>query len=780
MGETPKNLCSWLVEKCENGCDEDYLTLKQIKERYGDPVTSVAIGNSISYLFPWVKVKQCRDKENWSKKTQRYYGICWKTVQNRSMSENPDKFSNIVSHLPEDFFIMSQTVNFLKLGYFTGEVVNGQKVLCEIKLFSDQTWNFSLMGQIINPESVNVDEKYTINSVFDTIRNFRYCEGVGEVSETSHSYFQECVKETIRYRSRECHKLLPFKLSKKQSKICGHCKKLVKHRSVDATGTKIESDGGGESQTITLNEEDHKDLSVIFQNIFPQCDEKMKTFLLSQKQAMERHPNGRRWDRDIIRLCLTLWCRSPRGYTELRKSGFLVLPSEKSLQIFKNTVNQAAGINNDLLHWMANEARLNNISPEGYKGGLIIDEMSIQPDLQFKKKNGNIELIGFTEMTPETLVFEKMKSHKNERILATHVLQFVFLGFTGFRFPFAHFPSHTASGHDMYLLMWKAVNLLLNFNFKIEYVSTDGAQTNRDLFKLLVPGFRSVEPKTCGFYNIYCPGSTIFFIMDISHVLKKIRNNISKSGDAPHCKRLLQYDSNCIEWKHFRNAYLWDISEHPFPLHHRLTRDHFFLTSEAKMRNHLAEDVLNSEMLHLMKMYKKKLGDDGCKLNGTIDLLKSTSVLIKNFRDPRPIITSDDERLKQNHDAMDFFVKWEKEVISDEKIKSKEKSLISHQTRQDIVSSILGFEELCIYKMRTSNCSIIPSRVNSDIIENVFCQQRTLHNGANTNPTYLGYCHSTNSVILGQASVSRKSNAGSVQVPEVSIVYFIYIPGIKA
>jgi hypothetical protein len=87
------------------------------------------------------------------------------------------------------------------------------------------------------------------------------------------------------------------------------------------------------------------------------------------------------------------------------------------------------------------EAKLKNLPPEGFKGGLIIDEMSIQPDLQFKKTNGEIELIGFTEVLPESLAFDEIKTNRRERILATHVLQLVFLGTTGFRFPFAHFPS---------------------------------------------------------------------------------------------------------------------------------------------------------------------------------------------------------------------------------------------------------------------------------------------------------------------------------------------------
>lgn len=409
---------------------------------------------------------------------------------------------------------------------------------------------------------------------------------------------------------------------------------------------------------------------------------------------------------------------------------------------------------------MSYEAKVKNVSPEGLEGGLIIDEMSIQPDLQFKKRDKEIELIGFTELLPESVIFQKLKSNKNERILATHVLQLVFLGSTGFRFPFAHFATDTASGHELYLLMWQSVNMLLNFGFKIQYISTDGAQTNRDLFKLLLPEFKSINPKTCSFRNLYNPEEEVVFIMDFSHVVKKVRNNISKSGKEAHCKRHLKLADQFIEWNHFTRAYLWDISSHPFPIHHKLSQEHLFLTSEAKMRNHLAEEVLNADMLHLMGMYQKSLGGAGAELTATMELLKNTSVLIKNFRDKRPIVDSSDDRLKQNHDAMDFFINWEKQIMADQSVKKKETCLISHQTRQDIISSILGFEELCMHKLKKQSASIIPCRLNSDVIENIFCQQRTLHNGANTNPTYLGYCYSMNSVILGQATISRKSNTG--------------------
>ena len=488
----------------------------------------------------------------------------------------------------------------------------------------------------------------------------------------------------------------------------------------------------------------------------------MYTFLLSQKTALERNPKGRRWNHDIIRACLSLYCASPRGYNNFKNSGFLILPSQKLLQIYKNNVRQQAGINKEVLHWMANEAKFKSVPPEGHEGGLIIDEMSIQPDLQFSKRGGTIELIGFTEVVPESATMEHIRTGKREKTLATHALQLVFLGFTGFRFPFAHFPTTTASGAELYLLVWKSVQMLAMFGFKVRYISTDGAQSNRDLMKLLLPEFTSTPPTTCAFPNVVCnEKSDLYFIMDNSHVFKKIRNNISKSGTYPDSKRLIILDGKSILWDHFKRAYLWDISSNPFPLHHKLSPDHFLLTNENKMRNELAESVLNKEMLNLMEAYKKSLdANEGSKLDSTITLLGQTSALIAIFRDDRPLSDPADDRLTQLRDILHFFMSWEQNNKNDSKIKTTEKSLISHQTREDIVSSILGFVEMCEAKLKLSSASIIPSRVNSDVVENMFCQQRTLHNGANTNPTYLGYCRSVNSVILSQATISRKANTG--------------------
>ena len=250
----------------------------------------------------------------------------------------------------------------------------------------------------------------------------------------------------------------------------------------------------------------------------------------------------------------------------------------------------------------------------------------------------------------------------------------------------------------------------------------------------------------------------IFVIMDYSHLIKKIRNNLHKSGRLDSYKRHLKFNGHFIYWEYFVNAYMWDITHNPFPVYQKLRQDHFQLTSESKMRNSLAEDVLNKDILHVMRCYAASLNDSD-HLKSTISLLEQTSILIANCRDRRPIREVGDIRLMENDKVLNWFCEWESEVLNNDQVKDNSFFLISHQTRADTCSLIIGVRELCDHRLKHSSGSIVPSRNNSDIIENVFCQQRALYNGNNTNPTYLNYCRTMNTVILGQTTISRRSNA---------------------
>lgn len=82
----------------------------------------------------------------------------------------------------------------------------------------------------------------------------------------------------------------------------------------------------------------------------------------------------------------------------------------------------------------------------------VMNILCVNKDLKFTDKlhlcNGNVLFSGKTELQ-----------------LATHVLQFVFLSDSGFRFPIAQFPSAECTPSDLYFNFWRGVRKMLEFRF---------------------------------------------------------------------------------------------------------------------------------------------------------------------------------------------------------------------------------------------------------------------------------------------------------------------------
>ena len=57
-----------------------------------------------------------------------------------------------------------------------------------------------------------------------------------------------------------------------------------------------------------------------------------------------------------------------------------------------------------------------------------------------------------------------------------------------------------------------------------------------------------------------------------------------------------------ITWQLMKDAYNWDQSSFSLPLHEKLTPLHLELDPAARMKNHLAEDLLDRKMLFLMQV----------------------------------------------------------------------------------------------------------------------------------------------------------------------------------
>lgn len=165
------------------------------------------------------------------------------------------------------------------------------------------------------------------------------------------------------------------------------------------------------------------------------------------------NPQAMRWDTEVIRLCLSMFIASHKSYAMLKDSQMLKLPSGRQLTIYKNKIKQKPGVIIEMFRWMGQTALNMNIEKHGYAGGLIHDEMKIQNDLVMTVKNGMPELVGFIDTSPETnIIYNKCEKEVGKR-MATQVLQFMFVGSTGFRFPIAHYPTNTAKPLDYHIII---------------------------------------------------------------------------------------------------------------------------------------------------------------------------------------------------------------------------------------------------------------------------------------------------------------------------------------
>ena len=104
-------------------------------------------------------------------------------------------------------------------------------------------------------------------------------------------------------------------------------------------------------------------------------------------------------------------------YRELRDSGVLVLPSERTLRDYRNFFKPQLGFN------PANIQRLQDMTNEYFDiqryAVVSFDEMKIQSKLVFDK-HANDELIGFVDLGEEELNISSFGSCE----LATHALVF--------------------------------------------------------------------------------------------------------------------------------------------------------------------------------------------------------------------------------------------------------------------------------------------------------------------------------------------------------------------
>ena len=105
---------------------------------------------------------------------------------------------------------------------------------------------------------------------------------------------------------------------------------------------------------------------------------------------------------------------------------------------------------------------------------------------------------------------------------------------------------------------------------------------------------------------------------------------VNQEGNPNSTEGTLKNNGNEITWDQWEAAVKCDRSVNSRPTHTIYTDEHINPDSPQKMRNQLTEDVLDNQMLLLMKAYQQSL-DNGEYLDDTIDFLTRTSLLNKHM-----------------------------------------------------------------------------------------------------------------------------------------------------
>lgn len=280
--------------------------------------------------------------------------------------------TDISKHIPSSCHVQSHLQNYVTIGIPTEIIVNGNVLFKRITI-KDSTWNLSIRGKDINLKDIGVDSTFInteecLRKTFEILNKIKVCTGV-TITDVDHLYIdinkKTVIKEFISISGNEntsvtklryvnCDQTLKWGSSTEACRTCQ--KKITINKELqsicdESLDDEVNEDNDGDS--IPLSKKDQKDLTEIFESVFPGASTEMKTLLQSQAQALKcKNRKSIRWDKTILSLCLSMWIRSPANYQQLRESNFLILPSGRQLRKYKNEVPQKSGINDEILHWM--------------------------------------------------------------------------------------------------------------------------------------------------------------------------------------------------------------------------------------------------------------------------------------------------------------------------------------------------------------------------------------------------------------------------------------------
>ena len=454
----------------------------------------------------------------------------------------------------------------------------------------------------------------------------------------------------------------------------------------------------------------------------------MSLFWEQQQKLFSKNSKGFRFHPMIIRFCLSLAAKSSSCYEELRDSGILVLPSQRTLRDYRNYVKPNTGFNEPVISELV-ELTQSYFDVQRYIV-LLFDEMKIRSNLVFDKFNG--ELIGFTDLGDPTINYATLDEHED---LASHVLVFLLRGLaTNLKFSFCYFATNNITSYQILPLFWEAVFILeRTCNLWVIATTSDGASPNRRFFRLHKGLDGDHDKEVCyRTINLFAKHRYIYFISDAPHLIKTSRNCLYHSGDGKQTRYMWNNDKFLL-WQHISQMYFNE--ENGLKVLPKITYEHVKLNPYSVMRVNLAAQVLSSTMAAVLNEF----GGQDCEatsnfcrmLDGFFDCtnVRGTSEHIrkrKAFLEPYTKV--DDPRFNWlQNDFLEYFYEW-KESIENRpgnfSMAARSKMFISWQTFEGLQITTHSIIDATKFLLSEGMEFVLTERFCQDPVEEYFGNQR--------------------------------------------------------
>ena len=471
-------------------------------------------------------------------------------------------------------------------------------------------------------------------------------------------------------------------------------------------------------------------------------DSFFKVLLADQAKALNTPSRQMKWHPLVIKWCLRTYSKSHSLYEDMRQGGFLKLPTGRTLSDYKNFDKPQSGWKMSNITALKNRLIKLNLPQKAAIGGLFFDELKIKEGLVWSQSSW--ELVGYVDIQESECEGSKDK-------LATHILQFFYKSlFDNFHYPCAYFLTKGINKETLNRIFWVGVSMLKQVGIDIILACCDGASENR--------AFINFNRASHNDYSCINPFSDmpLFFLSDPPHLIKKLRNNLFKSGNKEEDSRytrLMTLDGKAVVWKHVVDVYNRDkiqfLQETP------LRRAHMEIDSLSKMRVKLAVEVVARQ-----EVRQNMLRHDPIDTESTQKFLSICEQFWYVFNSEYPLRSAQDHRIDIITEIEDFLQQWVQQLTNTFLSKSARRDhFMSWQTLEDLKLTLAAMKAFIKYIEDDEdfnnnvgrNLYIIPKRISQDFVESFFSKQRQSCGGTQ-NMTAFTYGYNINSSLSQDAS----------------------------